>query len=88
MKLIKISLSVLLLIPFLVSGLLAQTEFEGGIYNNVTWTKENSPYIITGNVVVFPDKILTVEPGVKITFTGDYYLVKNQWPCPTLAGLN
>ncbi len=74
MKLIKISMSVLLLIPLLINGLSAQTEFEGGIYNDITWTKENSPYIITGNVVVFPDKILTVEPGVKITFTGDYYL--------------
>lgn len=74
MKLTKISLSVILLILFIVTDLPAQTEFEGGIYNDMTWTKENSPYIITGNVVVFPDKILTVEPGVKITFTGDYYL--------------
>lgn len=62
-----------IIIIFLFAKISAQTEFEGGIYENVTWTKENSPYIITGNVVVFPEKTLTVEPGVTITFTGDYY---------------
>lgn len=51
-----------------------QTEFSGGIYSNSTWTKENSPYIITGDVVIFPSRTLTIEPGVEIRFNGRYYL--------------
>jgi hypothetical protein len=44
----------------------AQTNFSGGIYANTTWTKANSPYILTGSVVVFPGKTLTIQPGVVI----------------------
>lgn len=44
----------------------AQTSFQGGIYNNTTWSVANSPYTITGSVVVFPGKTLTIEPGVEI----------------------
>jgi hypothetical protein len=44
----------------------AQTTFSGGIYQNTTWTAANSPYIITGSVVVFPGKTLNIEPGVEI----------------------
>lgn len=56
------------------SNLTGQTSFKGGIYSNTTWTKGNSPYIITGDVVVFPTKTLTVEPGVEVKFDGNYYL--------------
>lgn len=55
-------------------NLFSQTYFQGGIYNNTVWTKANSPYIITGDVVLFPDKTLTVEPGVEILFNGFYFL--------------
>lgn len=44
----------------------AQTSFSGGIYANTTWTKANSPYILTGSVVVFPGKTLTIQPGVVV----------------------
>jgi len=44
----------------------AQTSFQGGIYNNTTWSVANSPYTITGSIVVFPGKTLTIEPGVQI----------------------
>lgn len=46
----------------------AQTYISGGIYANTTWTFANSPYIVTGNVVVFPGFTLTIEPGVTIKF--------------------
>jgi hypothetical protein len=48
------------------SLLLAQTNFSGGIYSNTTWTKANSPYVLTGSVVVFPGKTLTIQPGVVV----------------------
>lgn len=68
---IKVICSILgLMIVFISFG---QTEFSGGIYNNTKWKKENSPYLITGDVAIFPDVTLTIEPGVKIMFNGSYY---------------
>ena len=53
---------------------IAQTNVGGGIYSNTTWTKINSPYIVTGNIVLFPGKTLTIEPGVEVKFDGYYNL--------------
>jgi len=44
----------------------SQTTVSGGIYSNTTWTLANSPYVITGNIVVFPAATLTIEPGVVV----------------------
>lgn len=59
-------LSLLTFIFFLTIALPAQTTFSGGIYSNTTWTLSGSPYIINGNVVVFDNITLTVDPGVII----------------------
>jgi hypothetical protein len=48
----------------------AQTFVSGGIYSDVTWSLANSPYIVTGDVVVFPNKTLTIEPGVEVRVKG------------------
>lgn len=48
----------------------AQTYVSGGIYSNTTWTKVNSPYIVTDSIVLFPGKTLTIEPGVQVKFDG------------------
>ena len=44
----------------------AQTNVSGGIFSNTTWSLANSPYIMNGPVVVFPNVTLTIEPGVVI----------------------
>jgi hypothetical protein len=44
----------------------AQTAVSGGIYSNTSWTLENSPYLMTNNIVVFPGVTLTIEPGVEV----------------------
>ena len=64
----------LLLILILASSqtTFAQTVVSGGIYNNTTWTLANSPYLITGPIVVFPSKTLTIEPGVVIKVQGGF----------------
>jgi hypothetical protein len=56
---------------FVTNLVFTQTSFQGGIYNNTTWTLANSPYHITGNVVVFPGKTLTIEPGVHVIVDAD-----------------
>ena len=46
----------------------AQTEVSGGLFSATTWTLAESPYIVTSDVVVFPDASLTIEPGVEVRF--------------------
>jgi len=46
----------------------SQTNVSGGIYANTLWTKANSPYIVTGDIVVFPGYTLTIQPGVVVKF--------------------
>src|SRR3954463_16410922 len=53
---------------FLLNKVNAQTNVSGGIYSNTTWTKANSPYIVTDTVVVFPGVTLTIEAGVTVKF--------------------
>ena len=58
----------LLLLIFLscFANTYAQTNVSGGIFSNTTWSLANSPYIMNGPVVVFPNVTLTIEPGVVI----------------------
>lgn len=56
------------LLAFLAINTHAQTQVGGGIYNSETWTKANSPYIVSGEVVLFSGAVLTIEPGVEVRF--------------------
>lgn len=59
-------IQILLLSLVFANTLYSQTTLQGGIYQNTTWTLAGSPYVLTGSVVVFPGKTLTIEPGVEI----------------------
>lgn len=63
---LKKAYSFLLICFTTLSTLQAQTPVSGGIYANTTWTLANSPYLLTGPVVVFPGNTLTIEPGVEV----------------------
>ena len=54
------------------SVVIAQTSVSGGIYNNTTWNLAGSPYLVTGSIVVFPNRTLTIEPGVEVIVSADY----------------
>lgn len=65
--------TLLLLVSILASSaLVAQTSVSGGIYNNTTWNLAGSPYLVTGSIVVFPNRTLTIEPGVEVIVSADY----------------
>lgn len=49
----------------------SQTTIEGGIYEDTTLTVDQSPYIVTDDLIVFPDITLTIEPGVILKFDDD-----------------
>ena len=38
------------------------------------WTKSNSPYVVTGNVVVPEGETLVIDPGVHVQFKGEFYM--------------
>jgi hypothetical protein len=44
------------------------TNVSGLISTNTTWTKANSPYVVTGNVLINTGVTLTIEPGVSVKF--------------------
>lgn len=73
----KIILALSLLLAFCINAQ-AQTNFSGGVFTNTTLTLANSPYILTGSVVVFPNVTLTIEPGVVIQIEEKSYNVSQQ----------
>lgn len=42
-----------------------------------TWYQANSPYYITGNITIPSGDTLTIEPGVEVSFQGNYSLTVN-----------
>ena len=63
----KIILKVILSILF-YNTLNAQTSVSGGIFSDTVWKLENSPYVVTDDVIVFTNVKLTIEPGVVVEF--------------------
>ncbi len=68
------ALSAFIVLIFLSFFSFSQTSVSGVISSNTTWTKAASPYLITGNTQINSGAVLTVEPGAKIIFQGDFYL--------------
>ena len=52
-----------------------QTNVSGGIFTNTTWTKANSPYIVTGDIALYPGDTLRVEPGVTVKVNDNYIII-------------
>jgi hypothetical protein len=53
------------------------TNVQGTIITDTVWILAESPYVVTGDVIVNPDITLTIEPGVKVSFDGNYALFVN-----------
>jgi hypothetical protein len=75
--LVLVAPSMLLIQTNLVSpNVEAQTQVNGIITQDTTWTKTNSPYTFSGNVLVNKGVTLTVQSGVTVNLDG-YYLMVN-----------
>ncbi|HNZ39410.1 MAG TPA: right-handed parallel beta-helix repeat-containing protein [Candidatus Latescibacteria bacterium] len=65
-----------LLLSFLTVALFApaahSANVSGTISQNTTWTKANSPYVVTGAITVATGVTLTIEAGVVVYFGGWY----------------
>lgn len=63
-----ICLAVLLSLSLPRGATASSTDVSGIIATDTTWTLANSPYIVTGNVLVNSGVTLTIEPGVTVKF--------------------
>jgi hypothetical protein len=74
----KMKSQIIALISFLTILLpqyvFSQTEVSGIIDSNTTWLKENSPYLVTDNILVESGITLTIEPGTVIEFNANKYI--------------
>jgi parallel beta-helix repeat protein len=57
-----------LLLPGLAAG---ETRVEGTLHGETKWTKEGSPYIVTGDIIVPTGASLHIGPGVTVRFKPD-----------------
>ncbi len=76
---IVVSASIILLgLATALSAQVGNTYITGGtITQDSTWTKEGSPYVISGDVRINDGATLTIEPGVRVLF--ERYDENNIW---------
>ena len=67
-------LTLLMVLSALIIVGFGQTPIQGIINSDVTLTKDKSPYLATGDIVVFPKWKLTIEPGVEFRFENNVRL--------------
>lgn len=73
--LVRLFVISILISCFLAGISYAQTEVGGPIAIDMTWTEDNSPYIlVVQHIEVAEDATLTIEPGVRVKFE-DYALM-------------
>ncbi len=53
---------------FFIKTSSGQSNVGGGIFADTTWDLAGSPYIVTSNVIVYPNVTLTISPGVTVKF--------------------
>ena len=82
MKLFSILIINLIIIATLISFLTyteeasasGPTNVSGIISSSTIWTEANSPYIVTGNILVEEGVNLTIKPGVTVKFHKNVYM--------------
>ena len=60
-----------------VTTIQSQTNVSGALSSDTTWSLSNSPYTVTGNVLVLDEVTLTIEAGVVIKLQNNVGIVVN-----------
>ncbi|MDO9184923.1 MAG: T9SS type A sorting domain-containing protein [Bacteroidia bacterium] len=71
----QFSIFIFLLIIFGLQTSKAQTDVSGAFFSNTTWNISGSPYNLIGDIGIPLGITLTIQPGVKITYNGDYQII-------------
>ena len=58
-----------------VTTIHSQTNVSGALSSDTTWSLSNSPYTVTGSVLIPNGVTLTIEAGVIINYDGDYKIL-------------
>jgi len=51
------------------------TYVEGPITQDTIWAMVDSPFVVSKDIVVYPNATLTIEPGVEVKFGGAFSLI-------------
>lgn len=59
---------------FVAIGIISSSFAQTIVSDTVSgvWSKANSPYIVTGDIIVLENDSLIIEPGVEVRFAGKY----------------
>jgi len=76
-------LFILLTIAFSVFNFANRTSFttvnatyvEDPITQDTIWTRVDSPFVVSKDIMVYPNATLTIEPGVEVKFGGNFSLI-------------
>ena len=50
------------------------TDVSGTLSSHTTWSEGNSPYVVTGPVLIESGVTVTIEAGVEVRFGSDNYI--------------
>ena len=71
-------LTLLIIVLFSISSKVnAQTNVSGALSSDTTWSLTNSPYIVTGNILVPSGVTLTIEAGVTVKVSSSAVIQNN-----------
>jgi uncharacterized GH25 family protein len=51
------------------------TYVEGPITQDTIWTRVDSPFVLSKDIMVYPNATLTIESGVEVRFGGDFSII-------------
>lgn len=69
-------LLILVLNSFCFAGMMVHTAnatyVEGAITKDTIWTLVDSPFVVSGDIIIYPNATLTIEPSVEVRFGGNF----------------
>lgn len=73
--LLTITFSILTIADKTLFPIANATYVEGPIKQDTVWTLVDSPFVVSKDVIVYPNVTLTIEPEVEVKFGGNFSLI-------------